>query len=178
MPPYMTTTTYWFAVETRARGEFAALADINAMPGLEAYLPRETRQRRTFRGKETVYYPVMPGFIFVGSPIRPIADVSSPEHPHPIYNVLKSKSVRGLVRSAGGGAQPMQPLSVHGWRVDFVDYMREREEAGDFDFTPRQKKAAPSKPKTRSLKAKGAWEDQLDAVKKHLEEWRVEAMAA
>lgn len=172
------TTTYWFAVETRPRAEFAALADINAMPGLEAYFPRETRQRRTMRGKETVFHPVMPGFVFVGSPIRPTADVSSPDHPHPIYGVLKSKAVRGLVRSAGGGAQPMQPLSVQGWRVDFVDFMREREAAGDFDFTPRQKKTAPSKPLTRSLKGKGAWEAQLAAAKQYMADLRNEALAA
>lgn len=171
-------TTYWFAVQTRPRAEFAALADINAMPGLEAYLPRETRQRRTFRGKEVVYTPVMPGFVFVGSPIRPINDVNSPDHPHPIYSVLKSNAVRGLVRSAGGGVHPMRPLSVDGWRVDFVDYMRRREDAGDFDFTPRQKKAAPHKPKTKSFKSLGGFDDQLAAAHRDLEAMRLEALAA
>lgn len=136
------TTTYWFAVQTRSRAEYAALADINGMDGLEAYLPQETRQRRTHRGKEAVLHPLLPGFIFVGSSVPQIAAVASTDHPHPIFDVLKSKAVRGLVRSPGGGVHPIRPQVIDGWRVNFVDHLREREAAGAFDYTPRQKPEA------------------------------------
>nr|WP_313041054.1 transcription termination/antitermination NusG family protein [Brevundimonas diminuta] len=136
------TTIYWYAVQTRPRAEYAALADINSMTSLEAYLPQGTRQRRTYRGKETVEHPLMPGFIFVGSTVPPIIDAASPDHPHPIYGVLKSKAVRNLVRSPGGGVHPIRPQVIDGWRVNFIDYLRERESAGAFDYTPRQKPEA------------------------------------
>lgn len=60
------TTHNWFAVETRPRAELAALADIQTM-GLEAYVPQETRLRRTRRGKVVVQHPLLPGFIFVAA---------------------------------------------------------------------------------------------------------------
>lgn len=169
---------YWYAVQTRPRAEYAALAEINGMPGLEAYLPQETRQRRTYKGKEPVHSPLMPGFIFVGSPVPPIMDAASPDHPHPIYAVLKSKSVRDLVRSPGGGAHPIRAQVIDGWRVNFVDYLRQREAAGDFDFIPRQNKATPAKPKTRSLKEKGDWKAQVAAAKQHLDEMWNQALVA
>lgn len=156
------TTTYWFAVETRPRAEYAALNDIQAM-GLEAYLPQETRQRRTYKGKEVVRHPLMPGFVFVGSTTPPIVDAGSPDHPHPIFQVLKSKSVRGLVRSPGGGVHPIRPRIVDGWAVNFVDDLRAREAAGDFDFTPRQKPAA----KARRF-MKGSLKELMDFARQEL----------
>jgi hypothetical protein len=134
--------TYWFAVETRARAEYVALADINAMDGLEAYVPQETRLRRTRKGRVVVQHPLIPSFIFVGSKTPPIVDASSPDHPHPIFQVLASRAVRALLRSPGGGVHPIRPRYVDGWPVDFVEDLRANEAAGAFDFTPRPKPEA------------------------------------
>lgn len=120
------TTDNWYAVETRPRRELAALADITAM-GLEAYVPQETRIRRTHKGKEVVQHPLMPGFIFVSA----ASDT--------IFDVLKSQAVRDIIRAPGGDAHPIRPKIVDGWPVHFVDEVRRREAAGDFDFTPRKR---------------------------------------
>jgi len=119
-------TDKWFAVQTRPRAEMTAMADITAM-GLEAYVPQETRIRRTHKGKETVQHPLLPGFVFVCAKSRSI------------FDVLKSRAVRDIVRSPGGDAHPIRPKIIDGWPVHFVDEMRAREAAGDFDFTPRRK---------------------------------------
>lgn len=150
--------TYWFAVQTRPRAESAALADINSMSGLQAYLPQETRLRRTRKGRVTVQHPLMPGFIFVGSTTPPIVDAASPDHPHPIFQVLKSRAVRCLVRSGAGGVHPIRPQMIDGWRVEVVDYLRQREAAGAFDFRP----PAPRTPERKFMK--GALKDQLTTV--------------
>lgn len=131
------TTTYWFAVETRARAEHRALAEITALGGFEVYIPQETRIRRTRKGRFAVSHPLMPSIISVGSKVPPIADVTSPDYPHPIFALLKLPSVRALPRGAGGQVHPMRPVVVDGWRQDFVENLRAREAAGEFDFTPR-----------------------------------------
>lgn len=135
----------WFAIQTRPRAEQAALADIRMIDGLEAYLPQETRIRRTYKGKETVQHPLMAGFLFVGSTVPIIVDVNSPDHPHPIFQVLKSRAVRDIVRSPGGGVHPIRPMVVDGWRVDFIDHLKAQEAAGAFDYTPRAKPEAKAK---------------------------------
>lgn len=132
------TTTNWFAVQTRPRAELTALADITAL-GLEAYVPQETRIRRTRKGKEVVQHPLMPGFIFVlCAKSREIADA------------LKSHAVRDVLRNPDGEPHPIRPKIVDGSSWHFVDEMRAREQAGDFDFTPRQK--APKNPDKRFAK--------------------------
>lgn len=115
------TTQNWFAVETRPRAELAALADIQAM-GLEAYVPQETRLRRTRKGKVVVQHPLLPGFIFVAA-----------ESAQDVFRTLGSKAVRNVVRAPGGGAHPIRPKMVDGSPWHFVDEMRAREAAGDFD---------------------------------------------
>lgn len=127
------TTCNWFAVETRPRAELAALADIQAM-GLEAYVPQETRLRRTRKGKVVVQHPLLPGFIFVAA-----------ETAQDVFRTLDSKAVRNVVRAPGGAAHPIRPKIVDGSPWHFVDEMRVREAAGDFDYTPRQKPQAPAK---------------------------------
>lgn len=131
------TTTYWFAVETRARAEQRAIAEIEALGEFQVYVPMEKRLRRTRKGRVPVSHPLMPSIIFVGSTIPPIADVNSPDYPHPIFKLLKLSSVRALVRGAGGMVHPIQPITVDGWCQDFVENLRSREAAGEFDFTPR-----------------------------------------
>lgn len=140
-------TDSWFAVETRPRAEMTAMADINAM-GLEAYVPQETRIRRTHKGKEVVQHPLLPGFVFVCAKSRSI------------FEVLKSRAVRNVVRSPGGNAHPIRPKIVDGSPRHFVDEMRAREAAGDFDFTPRKKPAM-----RRPDFLKGAFKDQLAAIR-------------
>lgn len=130
-------TTHWYAVETRPRAEYAALAEIAALGEFQTYCPQETRLRRTRKGRFVVQHPLMPSIVFVGSHVPPIVDVNSPDHPHPIFKLLKLPSVRALPRSPGGGVHPIRPAVVDGWRVNFVDHLRSREEAGEFDFTPR-----------------------------------------
>nr|WP_312165619.1 transcription termination/antitermination NusG family protein [Brevundimonas diminuta] len=127
------TTHNWFAVETRPRAELAALADIQAM-GLEAYVPQETRLRRTRKGKVVVQHPLLPGFIFVAA-----------ESAQDVFRTLGSKAVRNIVRAPGCAAHPIRPKIVNGWPVHFVDEMRAREAAGDFDYTPRPKPQAVEK---------------------------------
>jgi hypothetical protein len=56
-----------------------------------------------------------------------------------IFDVLRSRAVRGIVRAPGGGAHPIRPKLVGGTLWHFVDELRSRENAGEFDFTPRQK---------------------------------------
>lgn len=131
------TTTYWFAVETRARAEHRAIAEIEALGEFQVYVPMETRLRRTRKGRVPVSHPLMSSIIFVGSTVPPIADVNSPDYPHPIFKLLKLPSVRALTRGAGGMVHPIQPITVDGWRQDFVENLRAREAAGEFDFTPR-----------------------------------------
>lgn len=120
------TTDNWYAVETRPRRELAALADITAM-GLEAYVPQEIRLRRTRKGAVPVQHPLLPGFVFVRAA------------PRTIFDVLKSKAVRNVIRAPGGAAHPIRAKIVDGWPVHFVDEVRRREAAGDFDFTPRKR---------------------------------------
>mgnify|MGYP002714623604 CR=1 FL=1 len=93
---------YWYAVETRARAEQRAIAEIEALGEFQVYVPMETRLRRTRKGRVPVSHPLMPSIIFVGSTVPPIADVNSPDYPHPIFKLLKLSSVRALVRGAGG----------------------------------------------------------------------------
>lgn len=155
------TTTYWYAVETRVRSENAALREISAIEGLEAYLPQETRLKRTRKGRFVVQHPLMPGFLFVGAKVPPIVDVNSPDHPHPIFEVLKLQSVRAIVRGAGGGIQPIRPKIIDGWAVNFVDDLRQREAAGAFDFRPAAK---PDVAEVKTLT--GAFKDQLAQVMK------------
>lgn len=125
MPPLSTQPSLtWFAVETRPRAEYAALADLTAM-GFEVYLPQETRLRRTRKGRIPAQHPLMPGFLFVG-----VQDRS-------IFDVLRSRAVRSIVRSPGGGAHPIRPRIVSGQPFHFVEDMRTRETAGEFDSTPR-----------------------------------------
>lgn len=150
--------TYWYAVETRVRSEYAALREISAL-GFDCYLPQETRLKRTRKGRFVVQHPLMPGFLFVGTTVPPIIDVDSPDHPHPIFQVLNLPSVRNLVRGAGGGIHPLRPRVVDGWRVDFVEHLRSREEAGDFDNRPREKTEA-----TKARTLTGAFKDQLAQV--------------
>lgn len=155
------TTTNWFAVETRPRAELAAQADINAM-GLEAYVPQETRLRRTRRGKVIVQHPLLPGFIFVCA-----------ETVQDVFRVLGSKSVRNVVRAPGGAAHPIRPKIVDGSPWHFVDEMRAREEAGDFDFTPRRK------PLVKGGQAKviaGFFKDQIGRLLSAPSEGRAEIM--
>ena len=120
-------STNWFVVQTTPRGELAALADIQAMDGLEAYLPQETRLRRTRKGKVVVQHPLLPGFLFVGTRTRSI------------FDTLRSKSVRGIIRSPGGAAHPIRSKTVNGTAWNFVDELRSRENAGEFDFTPKNR---------------------------------------
>lgn len=120
-------TTHWYVVETRPRAEYAALTDIEAMMGLEVYLPQETRLRRTRKGKFVVQHPLLPGFLFVRATARSI------------FDVMRSQAVRSIVRSPGGAAHPIRPRTVNGTAWDFVDEMRSRENAGEFDFTPKRK---------------------------------------
>ena len=152
--------TYWYAVETRVRSEQAALREITAL-GFDVYLPQETRLKRTRKGRVVVQHPLMPGFLFVGSKVPPIVDVDSPDHPHPIFEILKLQSVRDIVRGAGGGIHPIRPRIVDGWSVNFVEDLRQREAAGAFDFRPREKDETA---KPRSLT--GAFKDQLAQVMK------------
>ena len=119
-------TKSWFAIETRPRAESAALADIQAMPDLEAYLPQETRLRRTRKGRFVVQHPLLPGFLFVRATAQTV------------FDVLKSKAVRSVVRSPGGAAHPIRPKLVDGKEWNVVDEMRARENAGEFDFTPKR----------------------------------------
>lgn len=125
------TTTNWYAIETRPRAEYAALADINSMPGLEAYLPQETRFRRTRKGQFSVEHPLLPGFMFVGC--QP--EASRPDGHPLIFNVLHSKAVRSIIRSPGGGVHPIRPKVVRGTSWHFVNELRSRETAGQFDYT-------------------------------------------
>lgn len=157
----MSNTTYWFAVETRPNREYAALADIATLGQFETYLPQESRQRRTRKGRIDVHHPLMPGIIFVGSKVPPIVDVNSPDHPHPIFSLLNLPSVRSLPRSPGGQVHPLRPQVIDGWRVNFVEHLKQREAAGAFDFRPREKADAP---KVKTLK--GAFKDQLAQVMK------------
>ena len=120
------TTANWFPVETRPRAELTAQTDITSM-GLEAYVPQEIRLRRTRRGAVPVQHTLMPGFVFVRAA------------PSAIFDVLKSKAVRNVIRAPGGAALPIRAKIVDGWPVHFVDEMRRREAAGDFDFTPKRK---------------------------------------
>ncbi len=155
------TTTHWFAVETRVRSEYAALADIKTLGEFETYCPQETRLRRTRKGRFVVQHPLMPGIIFVGSKVPPIVDVDSPDHPHPIFKLLNLPSVRSLPRSPGGQVHPLRPQVIDGWRVDFVEHLKQREAAGAFDNRPREK-ADVAKAKTLT----GAFKDQLTEVMK------------
>lgn len=151
----------WFAIQTRPRAEFAALADIQAMDGLEAYLPQETRQRRTRKGKETVRHPLMPGILFVGCKARSI------------FDVLRSRAVRDIIRAPGGEARPIRPKMVDGSPWHIVDELRQREEAGDFDFTPRRK------PLVKGGKARvlvGVFKDQIGRLMSTPFEGRAEIM--
>jgi len=145
------TTITWFAIETRPRGEYAALHDLQTMTDLDIYLPQEIRQRRTRKGKEKVRHPLMPGILFVGC-----------IDPADIWAATRSGAVRRIIRSATGEALPIRPQVIDGWRVNIVDHLRAREAAGDFDFTPRQK--APRKPGF----LKGTFRDQLAAVRNAL----------
>ncbi|MFN3930824.1 MAG: transcription termination/antitermination NusG family protein [Brevundimonas sp.] len=154
-------TTYWFAVETRPNREYAALAEIDALGEFETYCPQETRLRRTRKGRFVVQHPLMASIVFVGSKVPPIADINSPDHPHPIFKLLNLPAVRALPRSPGGGVHPIRPQIVDGWRVDFVDHLKKREAAGAFDFRPREKTEAPQ---VKTLK--GAFKDQLTEVMK------------
>lgn len=120
-------TASWFAIETRPRAEYAALADLEAMDGIDVYLPQETRLRRTRKGKFVVQHPLLPGFLFVNATGRSI------------FDVLRSKAVRGIVRAPGGAAHPIRPRVINGTPWHFVDEMRARENAGEFDFTPKLK---------------------------------------
>lgn len=121
-------TTTWFAVETRPRAESAALANINSLDGFEAYAPQETRIRRTPKGKLTVQHPLMPGIIFVSTKTRPI------------FDVLKCLAVRDIMRTPCTGApHALRPKTVNGTTWHFVDELRARENAGEFDYTPRRK---------------------------------------
>lgn len=120
-------STNWFVLQTTPRGELAALAVIQAMDGLEAYLPWETRLRRTRKGKVVVHHPLLPGFLPVGTQDRSI------------FDALLSKSVRGIIRSPGGVAHPIRSKIVNGTAWNFVDELKSREIAGEFDFTPKHK---------------------------------------
>lgn len=124
-------TKNWFAVETRVRAEYAAVADINAMDGLEAYLPEETRKRQTRKGERIVQHPLLPGFMFVSCD----PDAERPDGRPLILDVLRSKAVRSIVRSPGGGIHPIRPKMVRGTAWHFVDELRARENAGQFDYT-------------------------------------------
>ena len=129
--------------------------------GFDCYLPQETRLKRTRKGRFVVQHALMPGFLFVGSKVPPIVDVNSPDHPHPIFEILKLQSVRDIVRGAGGSIHPIRPRIVYGWPVNFVEDLRKREAAGAFDLRPREKNDTVN---VRSLT--GAFKDQLAQVMK------------
>ena len=154
-------STNWFVVRTTPRGELAALADIQAMEGLEAYLPQETRLRRTRKGKVVVHHPLLPGFLFVGTQGRSI------------FDALRSKSVRGIIRSPGGAAHPIRSKIVNGTAWNFVDELKSREIAGEFDFTPKHK---PLVEGAEVRVISGAFKDQIGRLLSASDEGRAEIM--
>lgn len=154
-------STNWFVVQTTPRGELAALADIQAVDALEAYLPQETRLRRTRKGKVVVQHPLLPGFLFVGTQTRSI------------FDTLRSKSVRGIIRSPGGAAHPIRSKTVNGTAWNFVDELKSRENAGEFDFTPK------NRPLVEGAEVRvisGAFKDQIGRLLSASAEGRAEIM--
>lgn len=72
-------------------------------------------------------HPLLPGFLFVGTQGRSV------------FNAMRSKAVRGIIRSTGPAAHPIRPKIVNGTAWNFVDELKSREIAGEFDFTPKHK---------------------------------------
>jgi transcription antitermination factor NusG len=113
----------WCAVRVRSGCEKKASVGLSEKLGLSVFVPMEKRVRRTIKGKKTVEHPLIPGYLFASG--------------ESIYQARTIGGVHDVVRRKSGEAAPV--------RAGFVDDLRERQERGEFDFTPRKKTLTPGK---------------------------------
>lgn len=63
--PEAANDAHWLIVRTLPRGEFRAVSALKDL-GFMAYLPCETKWRKTAKGKHRVRYPLFRGYVFLG----------------------------------------------------------------------------------------------------------------
>ncbi len=112
----------WYAVRCRGGAERKAADGLREM-GFDVYTPMETRFRRDPKTRQAVNveHPLIPSYLFVG------VKTWGPR----IYEVQSVEPVHDVVRYASREAAPIRPR--------FVDELRARQAAGEFDFTPKRK---------------------------------------
>lgn len=103
----------WFVSYTGVRQEFRACADLNAK-GIEAYVPREKHTRTHARIIDTVERVIFPRYLFFKL-----------NEGQSFYTVKQTDGIEAII-----GATSPQPIPY-----EWVHEIRERERAGQFDYT-------------------------------------------
>lgn len=103
----------WYVAYTGVRQERRAVASL-AERGIEAYVPCEKHLRSHARIKDTVERPILPRYLFFR-----LSEGQS------FYTVKQTDGIEGFI---GAG----QPQAIP---FEWVYEMRERERAGQFDYT-------------------------------------------
>jgi len=112
----------WHVATVLSGREMAAQADLTKR-GLVAYYPRQTRWKRTQKGRERVQSAIMPGYVFFRLP-EGVADLSEP-----------IQAVTGYLRCGRGLAVIGCRITPDGEVLDWVQDTMDAESRGDFDGT-------------------------------------------
>ena len=103
----------WFVAYCGVRQEFRASSDLNAK-GIEAYVPREKHTRAHARIIDTVERVIFPRYLFFKL-----------DEGQSFYTVKQTDGIEAII-----GATSPQPIPY-----EWVHEIRERERAGQFDYT-------------------------------------------